>query len=285
MLTSAVPKGPSIDWLSIVKSNQAKSKIRDWFKKAKREENINKGKEVLEKETKRQGCNFGELARKELLNQILKRYSLNTIDDLYAAVGMGDIIASALLRYIKEQDAIKNGKADNINDWKELGDTVNKNTKNQKVKSSVPGVIVKGENNLLVRFAKCCNPVPGDKIVGYVTKGRGVSVHRKDCKNFELLLQNADNKIIEVEWGTSKGDDYIAEIQIKADDRDGLLTSVMELISETKTHLYAVDAKSAKDGIAMINIKLKIPNVDYLKDLMKRLKKIDGVIEVYRTKN
>lgn len=285
VLTSAVPKGPSIDWLSIVKSNQAKSKIRDWFKKAKREENINKGKEVLEKETKRQGCNFGELARKELLNQILKRYSLNTIDDLYAAVGMGDIIASALLRYIKEQDAIKNGKADNINDWKELGDTVNKNTKNQKVKSSVPGVIVKGENNLLVRFAKCCNPVPGDKIVGYVTKGRGVSVHRKDCKNFELLLQNADNKIIEVEWGTSKGDDYIAEIQIKADDRDGLLTSVMELISETKTHLYAVDAKSAKDGIAMINIKLKIPNVDYLKDLMKRLKKIDGVIEVYRTKN
>lgn len=285
ILTSAVPKGPSIDWLNIVKSNQAKSKIRDWFKKAKREENISKGKESLEKETKRQGCNFGELTKNELLIQILKKYNLNTLDDLYAAVGMGDIIASALLRYIKEQYSIKNGKTDNSNDWKELGDNINKNTKNQKAKNSVPGVIVKGESNLLIRYAKCCNPVPGDEIVGYITKGRGISIHRKDCKNFEMLMRNADNKIIEVKWGTPKGADYIAEIQIKADDKDGLLTSIMELLSETKTHIYAIGAKSVKDGIAIINIKLKIPDVDYLKNLMKTLRKIEGVIEVYRTKN
>lgn len=285
ILTSAVPKGPSIDWLNIVKSNQAKSKIRDWFKKAKKEENIIKGKDVLEKETKRQGYNFGELIKNELLNQVFKRYHLNTIDDLYAAIGTGDIIASALLKYIKDQGGVKDAQNGNNADWKAFSDNINKNVKNQKKKDSVPGIIVKGESNLLIRFAKCCNPVPGDEIVGYVTKGRGVSIHRKDCKNFERLMQNSDNKVIEVKWGKPKGVDYIAEIQIKADDRDGLLSSIMELLSETKTHVYAIGAKSVKDGIAIINIKLKIPDVEYLKNLMKTLRKLDGVIEVYRTKN
>lgn len=282
--TSSVAKGPSIDWLNMVKSNQAKSKIRDWFKKAKRDENISKGKEALERDTKRQGYNFGEIAKGDILSQLLKKYNFNTIEDLYAAVGVGDIIASSLVSRIKEQ-YIKINKSDNIDDWKEVEEQISKSSKQNKALKGDPGVIVKGEKNLLVRFAKCCNPVPGDEIVGYVTKGRGVSVHRQDCKNIDALLRNEDNKVIEVEWGYAKGADYIAEIQIKAEDRDGLLAEVMEIIAETKTHLFAVNANPAKEGVATISIRLKTPDVDYLKAIMKKIKKLQGVMEVYRKKN
>lgn len=285
ILTSNIPKGPSIDWLSIVKSNQAKSKIRDWFKRVKRDENVSKGKDVLERETKRQGYNFGEIAKGEILSHVFKKYNYNNIEDLYAAVGMGDIFASSLIKYINEQYQAKRVKNDTNDDWKELEETLNKSSKNQKVKAVGPGVIVKGEKNLLVRFAQCCNPVPGDDIIGYITKGRGVSIHRKDCKNIENLIVNSESKIVEAEWGSSKGADYIAEIEIKSEDKDGLLASVMEIISESKTHLFAINAKSAKDGTAFINIKLKIPDVDYLKELMKKVRKLDGVLEVYRTKS
>lgn len=283
VLTSSVPKGPSIDWLNTVKSNQAKSKIRDWFKKVKREENVSKGKEILEKEAKRQGYNFGELAKGEILAQLLRKYNFNSVEDLYAAVGMGDIIASALVSRIREH-YIKNNKGE-VLEWKDIEEQVGKQSKQTKAPKGDPGVVVKGEKNLLVRFAKCCNPVPGDEIVGYVTKGRGVSVHRRDCKNVDNLLKNAENKVVEVEWGRAKGADYVAEIQIKADDRDGLLAEIMEILTETKTHLFAVNAKSARDGFAVMNIKLRTPDIEYLKGLMKKIKKLPGVMEVYRTKS
>jgi GTP diphosphokinase / guanosine-3',5'-bis(diphosphate) 3'-diphosphatase len=284
ILTSSVPKGPSIDWLNMVKSNQAKSKIRDWFKKAKREENVSKGKEILEKEAKRQGYNFGELAKGEILTQLLKKYNFNIVDDLYAAVGIGDIMASTLISRIKEQ-YIKNNKGESLDDLKDIEEQVNKLSRQSKVSKGDPGVVVKGEKNLLVRFAKCCNPVPGDEIMGYVTKGRGVSVHRRDCKNIDNLLKNSENKVIEVEWGRAKGADYIAEIQINGDDRDGLLAEVMEILTETKTHLFSVNAKPTKEGMALINIKLRTPDTEYLRGLMRRIKKLPGVTEVYRTKS
>lgn len=285
ILASSTPKGPSIDWLSLVKSNQAKSKIRAWFKRAKREENIEKGKDLLERETKKQGCNFGEFTKGEILDSILKKYNMNSIDDLYAAVGIGAVVPSTVVGKLKELYS-KSVKPD-VNEWRVIQEQLNRTSKqhNNKSKVKAPGIIVKGETNVLVRFAKCCNPVPGDEIVGYITKGRGVSIHREDCKNIDYLLKNEDNKLVEVSWGRPKGAEYVAEIQIKAEDREGLLAESMEIISGSKTSLYAVNAKPPKNGIALINIKLKIIAIEDLKDVMKKIKKLKGVLDVYRTKN
>jgi len=288
VLTSTIAKGPSIDWLNITKSNQAKSKIRAWFKRAKRDENIVKGRDILEKETKRQGCNFGEIAKGDGVDLLIKRYNLNNLEDIFVAVAVGDIMASTVVSKLKDA-YLKNNKQELQNN-KIVEEQINKNTSkssNQVNAGKLPShsVVVKGISNILVRFAKCCNPVPGDDIIGYVTKGRGVSIHRKDCKNISLLFNDENHKIVEVNWGQAKGADYITEIQIRADDREGLLSEVMELVIETKTHLCAVNAKAISNNMAVINIKLKISDIDHLKDLMKKIKKLPGVIEIYRTKS
>ncbi|WP_446897529.1 RelA/SpoT family protein [Clostridium sp. LBM24168] len=282
ILVSSTPKGPSIDWLNVVKSNQAKSKIKSWYKKAKKEENILKGKELLEKETKKQGCNFGEIAKGEAINVILKKYNMGSMDELYAAVGIGALnLNTVVLRFKEIHDSILNK---NVTDWRVIQDQLKKsNNKFNRAKKKSPGVIVKGESNVLVRFAKCCNPVPGDAIVGYITKGRGVSIHRSDCKNIDYLLKNKENKVVEVSWGRPKGEEYITEIQIKSEDRPRLLNESIEIISDSNTSLYAVDAKPVKNGIAIIKIKLKITDVRDIKDIMKKFRKMKGVMEVYRT--
>lgn len=288
IITSVNSKGPSIDWLKIVKSNQAKSKIKSWFKKVKREENIIKGKDLIEKECKRQGHSLNDVIKRDILEILLKRYNLNTLDDLYAAIGLGDLLATSVINKVKEKlDTDKKHHLSN----EEIVDNFEKTRKEaeqkeRKKKNSKPGVIVKGQNNILVRFSKCCNPVPGDEIVGYITKGRGVSIHRSDCKNLQSLIDNADNKIIEVSWGQSTGKNgYVTEIEIKADDREKLLAEIMEVICQTKTHLYSVNAKNIRGRNALINIKLKIHSVDHLTELIKKINKISGVIEVYRKKN
>ncbi|MCR1935278.1 RelA/SpoT family protein [Clostridium tepidum] len=281
ILTSSTSKGPNLDWLSMVKSNQAKSKIRAWFKKEDKEENINKGKDILEKETKKQGYNFGELAKGEILETVLKRYNMSSIEDMFAAVGIGALAASAVVLRFREQYLKKNKPELN---WTEVRDQINKSNKQKKKKSSSPGVIVKGEDNLLVRFAKCCNPVPGDEIIGYITKGRGISIHRTDCKNMEQLIEEDPTKILEVTWGKPKGGEYISELEVIAENTDGLLADIMLTINGSKTNLYAVNAKPIKNDSVVVNIKLKINNIEDLKSVMKDIRKLKGVLEVYRTK-
>lgn len=286
IMTSTGTKGPSIDWLNIAKSNQAKSKIRAWFKKAKREENIGKGKELLEKDAKRQGYNFGEIAKGESFDKLLKRYNMNNTDDLYAAVGMGALMASVVVSKLKETfvKANKASDIDNVAALKDIEEQISKSS-NKTKKENNYGVSVKDVENVLVRFAKCCNPVPGDDIIGYITKGRGVSIHRKDCKNAEVLLMDSEHKIVEVSWGGLKGPGYVTEIQIQAEDRSGMLSEIMIILTESKIHLHAVNAKTSKAGLASVNIKLKINDVDELKDLMKKIRRLKGVLEVYRTKS
>jgi GTP pyrophosphokinase len=282
ILVSSTPKGPSIDWLNVVKSNQAKSKIKSWYKKAKKEENILKGKEFLERETKKQGCNFGEIAKGEAVNIVLKKYNMGSMDELYAAVGIGALNLNTVVSRFKEIHDSMLKK--NITDWRAIQDQLKKSdNKSARAKKKSPGVIVKGESNVLVRFAKCCNPVPGDAIVGYITKGRGVSIHRSDCKNIDYLLRNKENKVVEVSWGKPKGEEYITEIQIKSEDRPRLLNESIEIIGDSNTSLYAVDAKPVKNGIALIKIKLKITDVKDIRDIMKKFRKMKGVLEVYRT--
>ena len=281
ILTSNSSKGPNMDWLSIAKSNQAKSKIKAWFKKAKKEENINKGKEVFEKELKKQSVHYVDIAKGESYDKFIKRYNINCMDDLYALVGLGDIVASSFIAKLKEENLSKDEKDKNLN--KAIEENISKNEKKKKYTSY--GVTVKGENNLMVRFAKCCNPVPGDDILGYITKGRGVSIHRKDCGNLNSLIKEDPQKVVDVSWGTSKGVAYMAEIQVKTEDKSGILSDVMNILMDSKLPLNALNAKSAKGNLAYINIKIKIDTVEQLKELMKKIKRVPGVLDVYRMNN
>ena len=281
ILTSNSSKGPNMDWLSIAKSNQAKSKIKAWFKKAKKEENINKGKEVFEKELKKQSVHYVDIAKGESYDKFIKRYNINCMDDLYALVGLGAIVASSFIAKLKEENLSKDEKDKNLN--KAIEENISKNEKKKKYTSY--GVTVKGENNLMVRFAKCCNPVPGDDILGYITKGRGVSIHRKDCGNLNSLIKEDPQKVVDVSWGTSKGVEYMAEIQVKTEDKSGILSDVMNILMDSKLPLNALNAKSAKGNLAYINIKIKIDTVEQLKELMKKIKRVPGVLDVYRMNN
>ena len=283
VLTSNNAKGPNMDWLNIAKSNQAKSKIRSWFKKAKKEENISKGKELFEKELKKQGVHFADIAKGETYEKFVKRNNINGMDDLYALIGLGAISASSFIWKLKDENQSKDEKVIEENTNKIIEDNISKVQRN-KIDQTV-GITVKGVDNLMIRFAKCCNPVPGDDIMGYITKGRGISVHRADCGNLKNLIMEDGDKVVDVSWGTSNGRAYIAEIQVKAEDRSGLLTDIMGIISELNLQLNALNAKSAKGSMAYVNIKVKIDTVELLKDLMKKIRHLKGIIDVYRVNN
>ena len=283
VLTSNNAKGPNIDWLNIAKSNQAKSKIRSWFKKSKKEENISKGKEVFEKELKKQGVHFVDIAKGETYEKFVKRNNINCMDDLYALIGLGAISASSFIWKLKDENKSKDEKVIEENTNKIIEENIFK-AKRKTVDNTV-GITVKGVDNIMIRFAKCCNPVPGDDIMGYITKGRGVSVHRADCGNLKSLIMEDGAKVVDVSWGSSNGRAYIAEIQVKAEDIGELLTDIMGVISELNLQLNAVNAKSAKGRRAYVNIKVKIDSVDILKNLMRKIRHLKGVIDVYRVNN
>ena len=276
-----------MDWLNIAKSNQAKSKIKQWFKKAKKEENMLKGKDLLDRELKKQGVNYADIAKGDFYERLVKRYNIHNMDDVYALLGVSGITASTLVSRLKEDNGIEK-----VNKEKENKEILNKAIEEQIAKTARQvdqpnsyGITVKGESNLMVRFAKCCTPVPGDDILGYITKGRGVSVHRKDCQNLKNLIETDGERVVEVSWGTSKGNSYFAEIQVMADDREGLLADIMSIITDLKLQLSAVNANLSKESYAYINVKVKIQCVNGLKDLMKRIKNLKGVVDVYRVNN
>ena len=281
IITSQSAKGPNMDWLNIAKSNQAKSKIKSWLKKAKKDENINKGKELLEKELRKQGVVLSEITKGDSYERLAKRYNLHNSDDIYAAVGVGSISASAFVSRLKEEnlgDKVKQSDeeiAKNIEEHIAKSDRVNKN-------ESSYGITVKGESNLMIRFARCCNPVPGDEIQGYITKGRGVSVHRTDCSNLKSLIAYDPNKVVDVSWGMSKGASYVAEVRVKSDDRMGVLSDIMKVITDSGLHLNALNANSAKGNEALINIKVKIDSIEQLRELMKKIRRLKGVTDVFR---
>lgn len=286
VLTSKNAKGPNMDWLNMAKSNQAKSKIRQWFKKIKKEENIDKGKEAFEKELKKQGVIYSEIAKGEAYEKSVKRYNIHSMEDLYASIGVGQISASAYISKLKEENITEKQSLESVN--KSIDDHISKSDKasiNRKTSSNDYGVTVKGVNNLMVRFARCCNPVPGDEILGYITKGRGISVHRSDCSNLKALMDYDNGKVVEVSWGSSKGTAYVAEIQVRAEDRIGILSDIMMIITEAKLPLNALNAKSSKGNIAIINIKVKIDSIEQLRELMRKIRRLKGVMDVYRMNN
>ncbi|KPU44985.1 GTP pyrophosphokinase [Oxobacter pfennigii] len=280
--TTSSGRGPSRDWLKIVKSSQAKNKIMQWFKKQNREENASKGKEILEKEIKRQGYNYSDLAKQEWMEIVLKRFNVQQVDDLFSAIGYGGISPNQVITRLK--DEYNKTVKQESNDWRALEKAAQEKQAQKKKKESTAGVEVKGADNIMIRFSKCCSPVPGDEIVGYVTKGRGVSIHRKDCQNIIEQLSQNDEKMIEVSWAKVHGTEYQADVQIEANDRQGLLAEITNILTLSKTLVRAINARTSRDGMAFISLTLQINGTEQLEKIMKDFRKISGIKDVYRTR-
>ena len=276
IITNDNSKGPSRDWLKFVQSTSAKTKIQQWFKKHEKQQNIAKGKDLIEKEIKRI-----ELAEEDLFVQkyylpALQRYGFKTLDDMYAAVGFGSITANKIITRTLEEYR-------KFHEEENVEEKIVELQSAPKAKSSKAGIIVKGIDNCLVRLSKCCNPVPGDEIIGYITRGRGVTVHRKDCKNVKDLLED-EGRIIDVYWDEKKESSYNVDITAFANDREGLLADVIKVIGNTNTRLVAVYAKASKEKIATVELTLEVKDIEDLTKAQRELGKIDSVYDVKRKK-
>lgn len=278
VITSDKAKGPSRDWLKFIKSSTAKNKINAWFKKNLRDENIEKGKDLIEKEIKRIGMEHSEIFRPEFVQGAINRYKFNSVEDMYASVGFGAISSGKVITKILEEYRKVHQEENVEQKLEEL------NKERVSIKSSKSGIVVKGIDNCLVKLSKCCNPVPGDNIVGYITRGRGVSVHRADCKNLKDLFFDEDNRMIDVYWHSEKEAAYNVDIEVFANDRSRLLSDIITQISTLKTKLIAVSSRANKERIAITEITVEVENLEELNNVLKNIRKIDSVYEVKRKK-
>ena len=279
VITSDNAKGPSRDWLKFIKSSTAKNKINSWFKKNQREENIEKGKDLVEKEIKRIGIEYAEIFKPEFIQGALNRYKFNSAEDMYASIGFGAITATKVIaRILEEYRKVHKEEVSIEQKLEELSKP------RVQPKPSKSGVIVEGIDNCLVKLSKCCNPVPGDEIVGYITRGRGVSVHRANCKNLKDLFQDEETRMINVYWYTEKEVAYNVDIEVYANDRSGLLADIISQISNTKTKLMAVNSRANKERIAITEVTVEVENLEQLNDVLKAIRKVDSVYEVKRKK-
>lgn len=279
ILTSKHSYGPSADWVNIAQSSHARSKIKQWFKKEKREENVQKGREGIERELKRLGLEPSAWMSDDKLLEGAK-FTFNDIDDMMSAIGFGGITASQIVTRLTEKLRKEAEEANQIELTNEI-----KEVKKEPERKSRPahGVRVEGIDNLLVRFARCCNPVPGDEIVGYVTRGRGVSIHRADCLNIPTTIDGEEaERIIDVQWGNSPEANYSVDIEITGMDRRGFLNEVLQAVSESKTNIAAVSGRSERNRLAMIHITILIRNTEHLHLVVEKIKRVKDVYTVQR---
>ena len=277
VLTSKHSYGPSQDWLKIAKSSQARNKIKQWFKKEKREENILKGRESIERELRRQGYDPNVVMSQDHLREVSQKFNFNDDEDMLAAIGYGGITAMQIITRLVEKYKKTNEDDDEFSKGIELRPPVSTPVK----KSVANGVKVKGVDNLLVRFSRCCNPVPGDEIIGFITRGRGVSIHRSDCPNVQDQ-KDGNERFIFVEWDNSREQSYTVDIEVTGMDRRGLLNEVLQAVSETKTNMTAVSGKSDKNKMASILMTILIHNKDHLHSVVERIKRVKDVYTVRR---
>ncbi len=278
VMTSSSSRGPSRDWLNIVKTSEAKAKIRAYLKKEERDVNISHGKEMLEREAKRLGYQLSMLNKSELIETLYKRYSVSSLEDIYAMVGFGGLSTQQVLnRLIEEYRKIHK------TDEPLLAVEPKEEPQQKKIPtSSSNGVIVKGESGMLVRFAKCCTPLPGDNIIGYITRGRGVSVHRADCVSLKDESVETD-RLIEVEWEhQAENTSYSAEIRVISYDRTGLLAELSVTFASQDIPVASLSAHKAKNGTYVINVTLTIKSTQQLSKVIKDLLRIPDIIEVTR---
>lgn len=281
ILTSKHSYGPSQDWLKITQTSQAKNKIRAYFKKQRRDENVEKGRELVEKEIKNMGFDLKEVLTVDNIKRVAEKFNFTNNDDMYAAVGYNGITALQIANRLTEKWR-KKKEQEQLTTIAEATSAVKTISTPRKRES---GVRVKGIDNLLIRLSRCCNPVPGDEIVGFITKGRGVSVHRSDCPN--VVGEDVEVRLIPVEWETSFADskEYNVDIEINGYDRRGLLNEVLQVVTETKTNISAVSGKTDRNKLALINMSISIQNVSHLQKVVDRIKQIPDVYAVRRIMN
>lgn len=280
IITSSGSRGPSRDWLKIVKTSQAKKKINDWFKKENREENIIKGREMVEKELRHQGVPVSMLGNKDVIESICKKMSFVNTDDMYASVGFGGINVSKVTTRLR--DAYRRM---NVSSQPSAIDDLANVSSFKQIKSN-SGIIVKGIDNCLVKLSRCCNPVPGDDIIGYITKGRGVSVHRLDCVN----IVNADDidtkRFIDVSWADNDNTStYLSDFRIISNDRSNLLADIINSVSLSKATIRLINTRVTKDNLVIIDLSVVISSQEQLKNMVKAINTVPSVTSVQRVKH
>ena len=294
IITSKSAKGPSRDWMKICKSNEARNKIRQWFKKERREENIATGRAMFESELKHAGLSLGAItANPDLLEVLLKRVRCGQLDELYAAIGYGGLSAQKAAARIKEEmtrlGRVERQRAEQeaIQSAVSTGETVYPSTPKDSIlapKRSNSGIIVAGLDNCMVKFSKCCTPVPGDEIVGFITRGYGVSVHRADCPNAQVETRKPEEagRWVKVEWVEGELPGYTTALEISAKDRDGLALDVAMALSAAKVRVPTLSAKAMPDGYAVVSVEVEVQDRGELANIMNKLGQIQGVYQVKR---
>ena len=287
VITAKTAHGPSRDWVKIARSSNARSKIRQWFKREHRDENIVNGRASFESELKRTGVTLKELTNEENLPGVLKKLAYNTLDDMYAAIGYGGVTSLKLIGRLREeiQKILKQHQADRQAEVPvEAG-------KPEATRPAVPtraggeqGIVVEGLDNCLVKFSKCCTPVPGDEIVGFITRGYGVSVHRRDCPNAapERRRPEEAGRWIKVSWGTNTRESYRTALQVVAKDRLSLIMDVSTALAAIKTRVSSLNARSTPDGFTLITMDVDVSDREQLRGVIRRLEQISGVMRVTR---
>ncbi|QDX93131.1 bifunctional (p)ppGpp synthetase/guanosine-3',5'-bis(diphosphate) 3'-pyrophosphohydrolase [Brevibacillus laterosporus] len=277
ILTSKHSYGPSQDWLKIAKSAHARNKIKQWFKKEKREENVAKGLSMIEAEVKARGFDLKETMTTENVKEAATKFNFQSDEDMYSAVGYGGLTSAQVANRLTEKI-----RRDREEQQQQAIQEFKSHAPAQKQTRSDTGIRVEGVDNLLTRISRCCSPVPGDDIIGFITRGRGVSIHRKDCPNVTL---EENDRLIPVQWEGDQKQNYNVDIEITGHDRTGLLNDVLHVVGETKTNIAAVSGKADRNRVATINMTICINNIDHLHRVVERIKRIKDIYSVRRILN
>ncbi|MEA5011652.1 MAG: bifunctional (p)ppGpp synthetase/guanosine-3',5'-bis(diphosphate) 3'-pyrophosphohydrolase [Angelakisella sp.] len=276
LTSSSRESGPSRDWLNIVRTSEARNKIRSWFKKEKRDENISEGKMAIEREFRRNLINIPETDREGFMSDIATRQRYNSLDDFYAAIGYGGISLQKIMPRVKEDfQKIYRAVQQDL--------TTKQVPKKKRESKASSGVIVEGLDGCLVKFARCCNPVPGDDIIGFITRGFGVSIHKKDCVNVRNASQSESDRWVHTTWASSVKETYKTTIEIIGNDRSGLLADVSISLSNMRIPIHTLIAKELKDNQTSIQVTIGISDLEQLNLIVANLKKISGISTIQRT--
>ena len=285
IVTSANSSGPSIDWLKIAKSSTARSKIRSWLKKQNSSDTVDKGKDMIDKYVRRKGHDPQQVLKSTFINRAMKELNINSTDELYTQLSYGGAfqskVANLLFGYYQEELKEKEDKQKNDIENLKTGESKQKKTLRQQ--HDDVGISVKGADNLMIRVAKCCNPVPGDDIIGFITKGRGITVHRVDCVNMTSLPEAEKVRFIDVEWNMDELDKtYDADVTVIAKDQKGLFSEISKACDDMDAHITGVNAKSSKDETVQITLTLSIANTAQMQKILRTFRNVNGILEVYR---
>ena len=283
IITSQNSKGPSRDWLKVVKSTQAKNKINQWFKQELKEDNILKGKDMLTQYAKLKGIGLGNLTKPKYLESVMKKYGFRDWDSVLADVGHGGLKEGQVINKLLEIYT-KDHKSE-LTDEKVL-EAAEESREKLHIHKSKSGIVVKGIHDVSVRFSRCCNPIPGDEIVGYVTRGRGVTIHRTDCINIINMSLEDRERLIDAEWqaeSAGDGEQYTAEINVYANNRTGLLVDISKIFTERKIDITSMNTRTSKQGRATINIAFDIKSKEELGSLVEKIRQVESVLDIGRT--